>query len=190
MTIYRTLKLHGFPTVVAVGWMVLLRPAPAYSESPIPSCPNPFGSSAARRAIEQAMYQGSEADVIAAINAAKTEKGNQVGCSEESYSHRTPLLDTPPSFQQALAKWQIHHAAPLAAYQIDCPALVGQTMGWAFRGGIGEFPQVATSLSLRVSATTPIFPALPDASGRPQSSGFACTASDERTGASRWMPKT
>jgi hypothetical protein len=68
------------------------------------------------------MLNGNEADVIAAINSAKSERGPQVGCPEVAYATTEPILNR-PSREEVVANWENIHRPGLAGFVAACPSL-------------------------------------------------------------------
>lgn len=99
----------------------------------VPPCGDSYRTGADRQAIEQAMLNGNEQEVVAAITAAKLHRGNQVGCPEENYSY-IPADATATTLAEVADKWQRVHAPKLAAYTIGCP-LIGRAAASTALGG-------------------------------------------------------
>lgn len=85
-----------------------------------PPCGNVWGSTADRKAIDQAMLSGTAQDVIVAIQRAKQTRGAQVGCSEAVYSYK-PTNGTPIEVKTQQTEWQQIHAPQIARYNETCP---------------------------------------------------------------------
>ena len=96
-------------------------------------CGDVYGSLSNQRAIETAMYSGTEADVIAAIDAAKATRGNRVGCAEAAYTYK-PADFTEPTLDNIASTWKTVHAPRIATYTIGCP-LQARTFAAAALGG-------------------------------------------------------
>jgi hypothetical protein len=96
---------------------------------------NRYGTAAQATAIELAMLQGTAAEVTAAIRAAQTTRGVELGCAELAYGYGANDLAAPS--QTALrAQWQLHVDSAAAAPSVydACPGL-GRAGGAYALGG-------------------------------------------------------
>lgn len=85
--------------------------APVYAQTPpVPPCSqNVYGTAADRTNIENAMLNGTAADVRTAINNAKASKGNQVGCPQVSYPLGNFPSPTEPTLNIVASNWTSVH---------------------------------------------------------------------------------
>lgn len=121
-----------FFAALAATLVVLFQPtspagkvATAAQTSPTPPCGDSYGSSSDRSAIEQAMYSGTEAAVISAINNAKATRGNRVGCTDQTYTLSTGLANyVEPPLSTVAQNWESVHAPGIAGFTTpSCPKL-------------------------------------------------------------------
>lgn len=81
---------------------------------------NPYGSATARSVITEAMLYDTEHEVVAAINAAKEELGDYVGCPEQVFNYLVPDF-TPITLSDVEYIWKVKQAPGLASYRINAP---------------------------------------------------------------------
>lgn len=91
--------------------------------SPNPPCPFPYGSDVNQIiAIEEAMFSGTAAEVTTAINNAKNNRGDEVGCQETCVDYAVSNF-TEPSLSAIVERWNTIHAPGIAGYAETCPTL-------------------------------------------------------------------
>lgn len=98
------------------------------SAQPTPPCGDVWGSKEDAKAIQTAMFEADEKNVIAAVNRAKETRGNRVGCSEAVYTHDKPDFGEQKS-AALIELWNKKYAPAVSAYQIGCPTAA---RNWAF----------------------------------------------------------
>ncbi|MBL7648081.1 MAG: hypothetical protein JNK74_18005 [Candidatus Hydrogenedentes bacterium] len=96
-------------------------------------CGNPYGTPDQATAIEDAMYQGSIADCVAAIAAARETRAVCVGCPDVEFARAAPDT-TPPTLEDVATAWNTVHLPGLNTYGEDCPP-IGREWPAAALGG-------------------------------------------------------
>jgi len=81
-----------------------------------------YGTSADRRTIEDAMFEGTQQAVESAINNAKETRGATVGCRTDPWDYAASNT-TPPSFAQLEELWNNVHMPALSGYGYNCASL-------------------------------------------------------------------
>jgi hypothetical protein len=121
-------------------------------------CGNPYGTLAQATAIEDAMYQGSVAECVAAISAARETRGVGVGCPDVEFARAIPDT-TPPALDDIAAVWNTVHLPGLIAYAEDCPPIGREWPAAALGGyyarlaGYSAPDQVLTLIARQLEAT-------------------------------------
>ncbi len=105
---------------------------PSTGEAPAPSA-SEYGSTAARRTIQEAMLSGTASDVIAAIDSVKALRGTWMGCPTKAVT-RQAMDTTPGTSAEVHAVWESIHAPGIAAATIDRPS-IGRDYGRIALGG-------------------------------------------------------
>lgn len=117
----------------------------ACAQSPPVCSSNRYGSAANAQAIEIAMQSGDAAAVRAAILAARSTRGAELGCAESAYSYASNTQQQAPTRAAIESAFALHrNAAAQAGVESDrCPAL-GRGWGafalggwWARSAGLG-----------------------------------------------------
>lgn len=117
--------LYGFANLI--GLQAALS-TPAHGQTVAPCPQNIYGTQAQATAIENAMYNGTAANVRAAIDAAKATRGDEVGCPQTSYPSGNFPSQTEPSLATVASNWTTIHQAGLnnsypAGSTYNCPRI-------------------------------------------------------------------
>lgn len=117
------------------GLICLLSGAVSGFTQTVPSAPcgDIWGSKDEAKNIQKAMLEGTEQDVINAINLAKQTRGNRVGCSETAYIYDKPNF-ADPDLNELIRVWQSTHAPQIVNYKIGCPT-AARNWGYFALGG-------------------------------------------------------
>ncbi|OJJ17290.1 hypothetical protein BKI52_31815 [marine bacterium AO1-C] len=86
-------------------------------------CDLTYGTNDDRRAIQQAMLNGSAQEVIAAINRAKATRGIRLGCPEIDYTPREPANTTRPTLAAIETLWDNVYKPGIERFVIQCPEI-------------------------------------------------------------------
>lgn len=110
------------PIALAPGPNTPATPSAPTATSAIPPCIDGYGTAANRAAIEQAMLNGTAADVRAALATARLTRDIRLGCPEIDVVRSSPNT-TSPTLSQLTAHWNRVHAPAVARFQIKCPEI-------------------------------------------------------------------
>jgi len=81
-----------------------------------------YGTRADRRAIEDAMFEGTQQAVKSAIDNAKQTRGATVGCRTDAWDYAAPNI-SPPTLAQLEGLWNNRHMPALSGYAYNCASL-------------------------------------------------------------------
>jgi hypothetical protein len=81
-----------------------------------------YGGSMLKSEIEQAMLSGTTGTVEQALTAAKTQRGQYLGCPTQGYSYKEASYK-PVSIGDVFRAWQSVYAPQIAAFRFSCPSV-------------------------------------------------------------------